>query len=127
MNPKRLIILCCLLALFVFSADSVYAQRNRKSVKNVSWQTSVNDSERGVVILGIRDKWGTLGSFTALYVVTAPSKKKFRARTTTTQDDWAYISFPDDFDGNPLASGTYTVVFYANGVIIGRDKFKFRP
>jgi hypothetical protein len=114
MNPKRLIILCCLLTLFGFSADSVYAQRNR-------------NSERGVVILGIRDKWGTLGSFTASYVVTAPSKKKFRARTTTTGDDWAYISFPGDFDGNSPPSGTYTVVFYANGLIVGRDKFKFRP
>ncbi len=38
-----------------------------------------------------------------------------------------YINFPDDFDGNPLASGTYTVVFYANGVIIERDKFRFLP
>jgi len=127
MNPKRLIFLCCLLVLITCNANSAYAQGNRKSVKNVSWQTSVDDSSRGVVILGIRDKWATLGSFTASYVVTAPSKKKFRARTTTTQDDWAYISFPDDFDGNPLASGTYTVVFYANGVIIGRDKFRFRP
>ena len=127
MNSKRLIILCCLVALSVFSVESVLAQRGRKAVKDATWQTSVDDSKRGIVTLGIRDKWAAMGSFTASFAVTAPNKKKFSARTKTTQDDWGYIRFPKDFGGKRPAAGTYTVVFYANGVIIGRDKFTFRP
>lgn len=128
LNTKNLIFSCLFFTLIWFiSVDSATAQRNRNPVKNATWQTSVDDSERGNVVLGIRDKWATLGSYNALFVVTAPSKKTFRARTATTDDEWAYINFPDGFNGSPLATGTYTVVFYVNGIVIGRDKFKFRP
>jgi hypothetical protein len=127
MNSKRLFILCCLLALTFFGAASVSAQRSRNAVKDATWQTSVSDSTRGTVTLGIRDKWAAMKRYTASYVVTAPNKKQFRAQTKTSQDDWAYITFPKDFGGSTLAAGTYTVVFYANGVVVGRDKFRFRP
>ncbi|MEO6589057.1 MAG: hypothetical protein ABIP06_06995 [Pyrinomonadaceae bacterium] len=127
-NLKFLPYLCGVLILLVFSSDFAHAQRKRSPVKKASWQYSVpTDISRGNLTLGIRDKWGDMGSFNALFVVTAPSKKVFRARTSTTGDEWAYVNFPDDFDGNPIASGTYTVVFYANGVVIGRSKFRFRP
>ena len=112
---------------WVFSADSVCAQRTRKPAKKVLWQTSVGVSEPGVVTLGIRDTEGTLKRFAAAFIVTAAAnKKKFRARTAGTDSDWAYVSFPADFDGNPQASGTYTVVFYGNNAVIGRDKFVSR-
>lgn len=128
MKTKRLIFSCLLFTLVMFAGiGSASAQRGKNSVKNATWQTSVDDSERGRVVLGIRDKWGTLGSFTATFVVTAPNKKTFRGRTTTTGDEWAYIEFPAEFSGNPRSAGTYKVVFYANGVVIGRDRFRFRP
>ena len=127
MNMKRLIILCCFLALFIFNADSVCAQRSRKPAKKVLWQTSVDVSEPGLVTLGIRDKEGTLEKFSAAFVVTATAgKRKHRARTVGTNSSWAYVSFPGDFAPSTLRSGTYTIVFYGNGVVIGREKFKFR-
>ena len=132
MNKMRLTLLTCLLALLVLGANSAYAQSTRSAIKNATWQTSVDDSRQGTVTLGLRDKWGTVGRYTASFVVTAPSKRKtrvpkFQGWTTVSGDDFGYISFPDDFDGKPLAGGTYTVIFYADGIIVGRDKFKFRP
>lgn len=127
MNSKRLIILSSVLALLLFSADSVYSQRSRRSVKDATWQNTVDDSKRGNVILGLRDKWSALGNYTAAFLVTAPGKKKFRGQTKATKDDWAYVNFPKDFNGKPVARGVYTVIFYANGVIVGRSNFRFRP
>ena len=127
MNNKHLIFAGLLFSLmFVFGADSALAQRSRNRVKEATWQTSVNDQNRRSVVLGVRDKWGTLGSFRATFVVTAPGGKTFRGAASTTGDEWAYINFPDDFSGNPSATGTYTVVFYVNGVRIGRDRFRYR-
>lgn len=127
-NLKSLFYLCGILALLIVSVNSTYAQSKRNRVKDASWQYSVPPTlSRGSATLGIRDKYGDMGSFNALFVVTAPNKKVFRAQTTTTQDEWAYVNFPADFDGNPITNGTYTVVFYADGVVIGRSKFKFRP
>lgn len=103
-------------------ADNALGQ----SVKDATWQTSVNDSERGVVTLGVRDKWGTMRSFTAKFVATI-GRKTYRGQMSTTQDEWAYIDFPGGFPGSTPKAGTYKVVFYVNGVIIGRDRFRFRP
>lgn len=125
MNNKRLIFAGLLFSLmFIIGADSAFAQRNR--VKSATWQTSVNDQNRSNVVLGVRDKWGTLGNYRATFVVTAPGRKTFRGTASTTGDEWAYINFPGDFSGSPSASGTYTVVFYVNGVVIGRDRFRYR-
>lgn len=113
--------------LFFIGINYSQAQTRNKAIKNVSWQTSVNDSERGKVVLGLRDKWAELGKFTASFVVISPTKKKFKAQIETTDDGWAYVDFPSDFDGLPRSIGTYTVNFYADGVFIRRDQFKFRP
>lgn len=128
MKSKQLVLSYFLFTLFfLIGINSSYAQTKKSSIKNVAWQTSVNDSNRRKVVLGIRDKWGDLGKFTAAFVVIAPNKKKFRAQISTTDSEWAYVNFPSDFDRLPRSIGTYTVVFYANGVIIQRDKFRFRP
>lgn len=127
MSKKRVIFAGLLFSLiFLVGADSAFAQRNRKSVKSATWQTSVNDQNRRNVVLGVRDKWGTLGSYRATFVVAAPGRKTFRGQTSTRGDEWAYINFPDDFNVNPLANGTYSVVFYVEGVRVGRDRFRYR-
>ncbi len=128
MKNKRLIFFCFLFTLIMFTGiRSAYAQRSQNAVKKATWQTSVDDSRRGSVTLGVRDKWGSLGRFTATFIVTAPNGKTFRGQMATTQDEWAYIDFPSQFSGSPRAGGNYKVVFSVNGVVIGRDKFRFRP
>ena len=109
-------------AIFVVFAG----QTSGQSVSEATWQTSVNDSQRGVVTLGVRDKWGTMGSFTAKFVASI-GRKTFRGEMSTTQDEWAYIDFPGDFQGGAPAAGTYKVTFYVKGVVIGRDRFRYRP
>lgn len=128
MKNKLLIFPGLLFILVTFAGlQSNYAQRGAQAVKKATWQTSVDDSSRGTVTLGVRDKWGSLGSFTATFAVTAPNGKRFRGRMATTGDEWAFIEFPGQFSGRPRAGGTYKVVFSVNRVVIGRDKFKFRP
>jgi len=127
-NVKCLVYLCCILAVLICSVGSASAQRRRAAVKNANWQISVPPNmSRSNAQLGIRDKYGDTRSFKAAFVVTGPGKKVFRARAAGTGDEWAYINFPDDFDGTPTKRGTFTVVFYANGVVVGRSTFKFRP
>ncbi|MBS1796205.1 MAG: hypothetical protein JSS81_20295 [Acidobacteria bacterium] len=127
MKKRLLVFSVCLLALTIFGGFGTVRAQGSAAVRRATWQTSVDDSSRGNVVLGIRDKWGSLGRFTASFTVTGPNGKTFRGRTTTTGDEWAYINFPGEFSGGAKAGGTYRVVFYANGVVIGRDRFRFRP
>ncbi|MGB5013736.1 MAG: hypothetical protein WBO68_06860, partial [Pyrinomonadaceae bacterium] len=76
--------------------------------------------------LGVRDKWGTMGSFTAKFVATI-GKKTYRGQMSSSQDNWAYIDFPREFQGSGPKAGTYRVTFYVKGVVIARDRFRYRP
>lgn len=115
------------MAVIFGGTNNTTAQNKRNEVKNATWQTStpeiVNTENPS---LGIRDKWGGLGSYDALFVVTAPNKKVYKARAKGNGDEFTYVNFPSDFDRNTNQRGTYTVVFYVNGFVIGRDKFKFQ-
>ena len=128
MKLKYLACFCFALALVVFSTDFAYSQNRRSAVKSANWQTSVPEivsTENSS--LGIRDKWGSLGTFDASFVVTAPDKKVYKARSKGKDDEFVYVDFPTDFGGAPAMAGVYKVVFYVNGIVIGRDKFKYRP
>ncbi len=115
--------------LYVFLATAfaafAFANANGQSVRRATWQTSVDDSRRGVVTLGVRDKWGTMGRFTATFVAKIGART-FRGRMSSTGDEWAYIDFPSQFGNAAPTAGTYTVTFYVNGVVIGRDRFRYR-
>ena len=108
-------------AIVFFTAGQIQGQ----SVRSATWQTSVDDSQPGVVTLGLRDKWGTLGRFTATFVVTI-GRKTYRGTMSAVQDEWAYIDFPSQFRGGTPSAGSYKVVFSVKGVVVGRDRFRYR-
>lgn len=110
------------IAAVVFSA-AVRVQG--QSVGSATWQTSVDDSQPGVVTLGLRDKWGTMGRFTATFVVTI-GRKTYRGTMSAVGDEWAYIDFPSQFRGGTPAAGNYRVAFSVKGVVVGRDRFRYR-
>lgn len=125
MNTRKTLILgIAALAVLFFASESALAQSQSK-VRRATWQTSVDDSQRGVVTLGLRDKWGTLGRFTATFVV-RQGRTSYTGRMASTGDEWAYIDFPSQFGGGRPASGTYRVTFYVSGVVVGSDSFQFR-
>jgi hypothetical protein len=51
-----------------------------------------------VVKLGIRDKYGSLGKFKAVFIVSAPDGSQHEASVSVEQDKWGYVLFPDDFE-----------------------------
>ncbi len=105
-----------------------HSPKNRASVKNANWQTSVPEIiDREKTSLGVRDKWGSLGTYNVLFVARSSDKKVFRAKTRGKGDDWAMVDFPFKFQGKPMTGDTLTVLFYVNGVFIGRDEFTYNP
>ena len=72
----------------------------------------------------MRDKYGKLRSFKATFVVFTQNNKIFRARAIGKGRDFVSVKFPSDFDGEPDITGTCTVAFYANGVLISQHNFE---
>ncbi|HNU09315.1 MAG TPA: hypothetical protein PKO33_16220, partial [Pyrinomonadaceae bacterium] len=66
-----------------------------------------------------------IDQFTATFVAKIGART-FRGRMSSTGDEWAYIDFPSQFGNAAPTAGTYTVTFYVNGVVIGRDRFRYR-
>jgi len=57
------------------------------------WQLS----QEPVAKLEVRDKYGSLGKYTAVWIVSAPDGRQFQAKKTVERDDFGYVYFPDDF------------------------------
>jgi hypothetical protein len=57
------------------------------------WQQSIMPA----VELGVRDKWGALGSYTAVFVVTTPDGLEFKASREVKGDEWGLVYFPANF------------------------------
>jgi hypothetical protein len=100
----------------------VYSQGGGNQVSNVTWQ----QSKETTIKLGVRDKNGTLGSYTAVFVVTGPDKKKYTTSRKVNGDDFEYVTFPGDFSESlPTAGGLYTVECSVKGQVVTRDKFRW--
>jgi hypothetical protein len=112
---------CFWLVSIVFIAV-VYSQGGVNQVEDVTWQ----QSKESTIKLGVRDKGGSLGSYTAVFVVTGPDKKKYTASRKVNGDDFEYVSFPGDFgESLPSVGGLYTVECTVKGQVVTRDKFRW--
>lgn len=125
MNTRKAMIFAVAVFAVVFFASESALGQSQSKVRRATWQTSVDDSQRGVVTLGLRDKWGTLGRFTATFVV-RQGRNSYTGRMASTGDEWAYIDFPSQFPGRQPPAGSYKVTFYVSGVVVGSDSFRFR-
>lgn len=85
----------------------------------IVWQ----QSEANSVQLGIRDKYGDLKSYKALFVVKDASGKEYKAEKDIKDSAWAYVYFPGDFKvyGN---TGDYTWEGIVNGKVVASGKFR---
>ena len=63
------------------------------SQSDAEWQYSQSISVR----LGIRDKYGDLGSYKALFVVTDPDGERYKAEKDVSGKAWGDVYFPGDF------------------------------
>jgi hypothetical protein len=101
----------------------VYSKARATNVDRVDWQQSKSTS----IVLGVRDKYGELGSYVAVYVVTGPDKKKYRLRKQVYGTDWGYVTFPDDFGEMPSVGGMYSVDCLVDGKVVTKDAFRYTP
>ena len=85
----------------------------------VVWQ----QSEGVAVQLGVRDKYGALDKYKALFVVTAKNGKEYKAEKTAQSDKWGYVYFPDDFKvyGEP---GDYAWKCFVDGKVVTNGRFR---
>src|SRR3989338_4847246 len=74
------------------------------------WQ----QSEGVNVEIGIRDKFGSLKGYNALFVVVSPSGKEYRVEKKIADDNWGYAYFPADFKTTE-EPGEYSWKCFVNG------------
>lgn len=85
----------------------------------VSWQVS----EDALVRMGVRDKYGALGAYDAVFVVTDPAHKTVQKKVHVSGSDWKYVIFPDDFAGAFENDGKYTWVCRVHDRVVVRGGF----
>ncbi len=92
----------------------------QKSVSDVTWQSSESVS----VKLGVRDKYGELESYEALFVVTGPDGKQYKAEKHVSGDEWGFCYFPDDFD-TYAKPGKYSWECIVGGEVVLNGDFEY--
>lgn len=126
---KRQFLLWGSLALLLVAwAAGGYAQRSQS---DASWQYSQSISVR----LSVRDKYGDLGSYKALFVVTDPDGERYKAEKDVSGKAWGDVYFPDDFSyekpgkyswkpsGRP---GRYSWKGIVNGRTVASGRFEYK-
>lgn len=87
--------------------------------EKVVWQ----QSEAASVQLGIRDKYGSLKSYKAVFVVKSENGTEYKVEKNVKDDAWGYAHFPDDFKVS-TAPGDYSWNCLVNGKIVVNGNFK---
>lgn len=110
------------LAIFVLAlsvAGAVLYVHNVYAAKSIApWQYS----EVPQIQLGVRDKFGTLGSYKAEFVVVSQKGESYKFARRVLHDEFAYGIFPQDFGGY-AEPGKYTWKCVVNGKTVVSGKF----
>ncbi len=122
-SSKFLLCLCVAASiLFVGYVLGGYAQRPRNRQAQ-GWLSS----QATFVQLGAWDKAATTAADRLVFVVTAPNGKQYKAeKAGPASEEWAYVSFPGDFDSYPdHAFTSYTWKCLADGKQVAGGQFKY--
>jgi len=113
MNKKQLVVAC----LFLFMLITIYCFADKR-IETV-WQ----QSEGATVHLGVRDKYGNLKEYRAIFVVRDKNGKEYKLEKDVTDDTWGYVYFPEDFKVYG-EEGDYTWKCFVKGKVVVSGKFK---
>ena len=108
--------LILIFTILMFSVQALVSS----GTPEVYWQSS----QEPIVQLGIRDKNGSLGKFTALCAVRAPDGNQYEAKVMGERDKWGYVYFPDDFK-TWSRPGRYFWRCLVNGQEVASGGFEF--
>ena len=96
----------------------------RRSASSATPRLDFQSSEALVARLGVRDKNGILGKYTAVWVVNDPDGKQYQAKRTVERDDWGDVYFPDDFPAIDKV-GRYSWKCLVNGQEVVHGSFEY--
>jgi hypothetical protein len=119
------LLLCVGIAVAILSTGYFlggYAQK-RRNLDAQGWLTS----QATFVQLGAWDKAGASDARRLVFIVTAPNGKQYKAeKPGPASEEWAYVSFPGDFDSYPdYAYTSYTWKCLADGKQVASGQFKY--
>lgn len=124
--PIILVRSLALSAILALIAGMAWAARRKPQV---IWQ----ESQTPCVQLAVRDKQGTLGTYTATFRVSAPDGLEYVATKTVAGQDWGKAYFPSDFVHREkngrwweawITPGKYSWVGIVNGKEVISGKFE---
>jgi hypothetical protein len=84
-----------------------------------NWQLSMTPE----IQLGVRDKYGALGTYTAVFVVNGPNGSTYRAQQQPNDLGWCFVYFPMSFQAFG-APGNYLWHAEVNGNIVVQGQFR---
>ena len=127
---RRVVVILCVLLLLLgmgfVAAPAAKAGADTvldTSVESGYWQYSVG-TEENVVRLGIRDKGGHVGTYRAVFVVTAPDKREYSSAKNGSGTAEVAASFPSDF-GAEWTKGVYSWSCAIGGRRILQGSFEY--
>ena len=113
MNKKQLIV--ALTILFIGVNFYCFAEERIEAI----WQQSEGVS----VQLGVRDKYGYLKNYKALFIVKDENGKEYKIEKNIKGDNCGFVYFPDDFKVYGEV-GDYTWKCFVKGKAVASGKFR---
>jgi len=115
---SRLLLLGMCLAITLFCLVHLAAGQTRSNLRS-EWLQSAG----AVIKLGILDKYDALSSYEAIFIVTAPNGKHYKASKSVSRD-WGFVLFPDEFQPKTYAGhGKFLWKCVVRGNVVGRGAF----
>jgi len=100
----------------------IQAQETKENQANndVLWQqsTAIN------VQLGIREKFGNLKNYEAIFIVTDSKGKEYKLTKKIQSDEWQFVYFPEDFNTDG-GKGIYRWKGVVDGKTVIHGKFEY--
>ena len=107
--------------LFIVAAGSYFVGSAQNNSSKTVWQYSV----KSVIRLGVREKYGESKSYNALFTVTAVSGKQYSAQTSSYNDNYGHVDFPQDFGMTEAVEGGYNWTCTVDGKIVASGNFDY--
>jgi hypothetical protein len=136
-SRKLAVCLASTFALLSLSSETGYCQKSALYTRG-NWQTSLDPANwvegkpyaytaSGSIKIGVRDKFGVVGRYSATFVVTDPNNNAYKKLVKVAGDDWGYATFPDNFNTSALRPGNYSVKIYVKNQLVVAFKVNYRP
>jgi hypothetical protein len=134
---KRLAACFAIVFVLLLSSPAGYCQKTAMYTRG-NWQTSLDPAKwvdgrpyvytaSGSIKIGVRDKFGAMGGYSATFVVTAPNNRSYKEVVKVAADDWGYATFPDDFNASGLRPGICSVKIYVKNQLVVAFKINYTP